>query len=571
MGVFNWHPVEALKKAPSKFSDEKPDQFAPPNAEAGTQDPSAYSDFSGEVASFGVIAKKELAVESTINEATGEIDWKVVDESAEEAAGVDAGGEFEEFLKTWGSEESKAVVGLSVKDGKAKVLYTAAASDASDTKSPSVKQWFEDEDPEFPELESVSAVKQIEDALAPGNYADTDFAMPPAPIPAGLALLSEEELHTLSEWCKAFASDPAMYAGCAHPFKVDVFMASFTENAEPQKLYSVAWSNGEKMVFGVASGTVYFYEYAGHAGTVYPSAHPGIFVDKGKPKPGVFVDGIKFPSIEHIPFHEGSFPDLSDVPPAVSEPQRTIIVGDVHGCIDELYELFNDLGFNPGDDRLIFIGDLLDRGPNSIGVLRLAHGLGAEVVLGNHEEKYLRYRNWEKKIKKLKKKPPGFHPPKMTPSKMAIYQQLTDDDFEFMRSWPYVLSLGDFDGDPFAAVHAGLETSFLLGQQDPTKVIRTRWVSKHGVYLPTAPGTLDRPEGGIRWTHRWKGPESIVYGHAVRDLKDPSIEGGKKVKTYGIDTGCVFGGRLSALVLPDREIVQVEARKEYKKPTLDYD
>jgi hypothetical protein len=255
------------------------------------------------------------------------------------------------------------------------------------------------------------------------------------------------------------------------------------------------------------------------------------------------------------------------------EHPRTIVVGDLHGCIDELYELLNDVGFNPGMDRLISVGDVLDRGPNPIGVLRLFQGLGAEVVRGNHEDKYLRY--W-----KHLKKPKKYPKPHMTARHMAMFKQLTFEDFEFMETWPTMIDLGKFDHvhGRFVVVHAGMEPALPVKDQNPKHLMNTRWVDSAGHFLACEPGTLEKPEGGIRWTAKWLRKENVIYGHSVRSLEDVVIEQVQmKSKsnadvcgtTYGLDTGCVYGGRLSALILPDMKVVQVQAQKQYVAPILD--
>ena len=71
--------------------------------------------------------------------------------------------------------------------------------------------------------------------------------------------------------------------------------------------------------------------------------------------------------------------------------RRTFVVGDIHGCLDDLYNLLEHARFREGHDRLVLVGDLVDRGPNSAGVLRFARKLRATVVLGNHEAAGLRH------------------------------------------------------------------------------------------------------------------------------------------------------------------------------------
>ena len=76
---------------------------------------------------------------------------------------------------------------------------------------------------------------------------------------------------------------------------------------------------------------------------------------------------------------------------SVKENKRIIIFGDIHGCIDELNESLDSLKFDPSKDRLIFTGDLVDRGPDSGAVVRFVRLGGYECVCGNHDDKHIRY------------------------------------------------------------------------------------------------------------------------------------------------------------------------------------
>jgi hypothetical protein len=82
--------------------------------------------------------------------------------------------------------------------------------------------------------------------------------------------------------------------------------------------------------------------------------------------------------------------------------ERTVVIGDVHGCLEELKELLAEIaayddgrGLPKGRDRLIFVGDLVDRGPDPVGVVHFVQDLGAACVLGNHEEKHVRWAKHE--------------------------------------------------------------------------------------------------------------------------------------------------------------------------------
>jgi hypothetical protein len=244
--------------------------------------------------------------------------------------------------------------------------------------------------------------------------------------------------------------------------------------------------------------------------------------------------------------------------------KRTFVIGDVHGCLDELQDLLERIGYVHGSDRLVFVGDLIDRGPNPLGVFRLVFGLGSEVVLGNHEEKYLRF--WKHELQSKKTGKP--HNMSLPADKLAFFGQLDTEDLMHMASFPTSVHVGTFEGENFTAVHAGFEPGRHPDFQRDTKIIRVRYVDAEGMYLSGTPGAI--PSGGVRWTKLWKGPHHVVYGHAVRDLVMPVVEnGGGAATTIGIDTGCVYGGHLTAFELPARRFHMVRARKTYRKPMMD--
>jgi hypothetical protein len=250
---------------------------------------------------------------------------------------------------------------------------------------------------------------------------------------------------------------------------------------------------------------------------------------------------------------------------------RTIVCGDLHGCLDELQALLRACHYKPDCDRLVFVGDFLDRGPNPIGCLRLVRGLGAECVLGNHEEKFIRYRRHELR----RARDPRYRNPvrSFDAEKLAQYVQMEEADFDFMEAWPLYLELGRYGDDDYVVVHAGFEPGKPLHKQEASHAVRIRWVDANDRYVSMEPGNFKQPKGSVPWTDRWNGPFNVIYGHAVRSLGSPFVTG-KLIphgfrRCFGIDTGCVFGGRLTAMVLPGAQFVQVPARRAYAKLVLD--
>jgi bis(5'-nucleosyl)-tetraphosphatase (symmetrical) len=239
-----------------------------------------------------------------------------------------------------------------------------------------------------------------------------------------------------------------------------------------------------------------------------------------------------------------------------SFPDRTLVIGDVHGCLDELDELLRTLQHRRDRDRLVFVGDFLDRGPDPVGAVRRARELGAEAVLGNHEEKHLRWRSHEERALR----DPKYHNPMQAlgPEKLRAHAALRDDDWAWIDALPVLLRLAP----GWLVAHAGLEPARPVEKQREDALLRIRYVDEGG---KLAAGLRPRPNTHP-WATRWRGPDHVIYGHQVHDLEAPRIdEPTPGVRCWGLDTGCCFGGRLTALVLPDEEIVQVDARATYAK------
>jgi predicted phosphodiesterase len=224
---------------------------------------------------------------------------------------------------------------------------------------------------------------------------------------------------------------------------------------------------------------------------------------------------------------------------------KTIIIGDVHGCLTELEELLKITSYNKSSDSLIFLGDLIDRGPNSIGVIRKVQELKAACIMGNHEFNVYK---WLSSNKSSKSK--------------DYYPWLRDADINFIINMPLYIKK-----DNFIMVHAGLKNKIPLPLQAPNDVLYIRYIDKSGEML-TYKKLQKLSKKEIKdsfWTRYWTGPESIIYGHTIHSYKFPLIEDiSPNVICYGLDTGCCFGGNLTALILETKEIFQVKAQQTYK-------
>jgi len=246
-----------------------------------------------------------------------------------------------------------------------------------------------------------------------------------------------------------------------------------------------------------------------------------------------------------------------------------VAVGDIHGCLEEFDELLKKLQYKPDSMRLVLLGDLMDRGPDPVGCVRRARELGVECIMGNHEEKHLRWRRHEKNRERTGKANPMK---RMSEVDAKANAELSDQDFTWMKSLPLKLQLNE----KWWALHGGCEPRFSLQDQDPKQIIRCRYVNQNGVAQALNPDK-SQPEGTVYWTEAWRGRESIVYGHCVHDLKTPRQDYNPYPgnQCLGIDTGCCFGGHLTAALFKpitnqlhvvgevNLEFVQVKAKQKY--------
>lgn len=234
------------------------------------------------------------------------------------------------------------------------------------------------------------------------------------------------------------------------------------------------------------------------------------------------------------------------------------IVGDIHGCYDELTALLSKLGYQFGNEdlpslshpdgrRLIFLGDLVDRGPQSPRVLRLVMKAVAEdmayCVPGNHDAKLLR---------KLR----GRNV-QITHGLAETLEQMEKEDAAFREEVAgFIDSLVShyvFDDGKLVVAHAGMKEE-MQGRGSGA-------VRQFALYGETT-GETDEFGLPVRydWASAYRGRAMVVYGHT------PVPEPEWLNNTINIDTGCVFGGSLSALRYPERELVSIPAQHIYAEP-----
>jgi bis(5'-nucleosyl)-tetraphosphatase (symmetrical) len=234
---------------------------------------------------------------------------------------------------------------------------------------------------------------------------------------------------------------------------------------------------------------------------------------------------------------------------------RRIFIGDIQGCREELEELLVAVRFDATTDELHPVGDMVNRGPDSLGVLRLLRAAGAGGVLGNHDVHLLRAARGLRKNGKRD----TFGDVLAAPEREELLSWLAGRPF--VRRWDDVwlvhAALHPAWADP-AAELAGLDP--LVSDPRIDFATRARATTRDGQLSP-----LDPPEPGGRfrpWFEHWfdsrvGDPRTVVYGHWAR------LNLVLRPKLRGLDTGCVWGGFLSAWIAEEDRIVQVAARRAW--------
>ncbi len=254
--------------------------------------------------------------------------------------------------------------------------------------------------------------------------------------------------------------------------------------------------------------------------------------DSDLDKPLVFVlagSGL----CKNPPLH-GRLPGSHEMP-AKQTMSRIIAIGDVHGCADEFEELLEALELRP-DDRVIQLGDLVNRGPDSHRAVETARQYQVEAVLGNHELRLLTARR-ERRTDLLKD------------YDHATIEQLTGED------WAYLEGMTRFRHEAVidtVFVHGGFLPDEPWHTQPVEVITQIQVIDKRG-----RPAKRSDEPDAPHWSEKWNSSPFVVYGHTPR----PNVV--ERPGSVGIDTGCVYGGHLTAYCLTDGCLTQVRARRAY--------
>lgn len=212
--------------------------------------------------------------------------------------------------------------------------------------------------------------------------------------------------------------------------------------------------------------------------------------------------------------------------------KRTIFIGDVHGCSLELRMMIDRLA-PAREDRVILLGDLINRGPDSLGVIRFVREMGFESLMGNHEYEFLEQ-------------------PHETPLFHKLSQEIGPETLTWLQNRPLFIETEDF-----LAVHAGIFPGHHPALTPARVLLNIRTVNPDLGFQGPLSDPANKP-----WHAFYQG-KPVFYGHWARQglhIAPPA---------YGLDSGCVYGRQLSAWILETGELVQIQAKEHYYKKPYD--
>lgn len=250
----------------------------------------------------------------------------------------------------------------------------------------------------------------------------------------------------------------------------------------------------------------------------------------------------------------------------INKPGRIIIFGDIHGCIRELEELIEQLKI-VSTDSLYFIGDLIDRGPNSAAVVKRCFELTSEchvqLILGNHEEKFLRWLHHVENKTGVETSMNGIQ------EFPGLVASLNDLEIEWLKGAYYSLYIKE---EGITLLHGGISNkpdfpfpeTYRYGEHSPKKlkglelITKLRYLTPNGKFV----SINEETEADRYWAEVYEGSFGhIFFGH------QPFLQELPKEFPHatGLDTGCVFGGWLSAVFIENgnRKYISVKAKETY--------
>lgn len=210
-----------------------------------------------------------------------------------------------------------------------------------------------------------------------------------------------------------------------------------------------------------------------------------------------------------------------------------MVIGDIHGCYDELLELIEKVKLE-ASDSVVAVGDLTVKGPQSREVLRLFEGdKRFSSVIGNHDLALLRF--WR-----------GENIELTSAQRLTLKELDTDREQHrgYLESLPFMIDLG-----AHLIVHAGLRPGIALAAQSEDDLTELRTLGPN-------PSSRD----GTPWYELYEGEKTVLFGHW------PALEVRRSKRALGLDTGCVYGHRLTGYIIERDELVSVQAHGAYDSP-----
>ncbi len=218
---------------------------------------------------------------------------------------------------------------------------------------------------------------------------------------------------------------------------------------------------------------------------------------------------------------------------------RLIFIGDIHGCYDELTDLLARVAPS-SKDIVVSVGDIVTKGPETTRCLDLWRDRGYLAVQGNNEVKLL---DRAKPLLRFLARDPVLH---------------RGDLLRYIASWPHVL---DFTNAGVTAVHGGFLPGMRIDaetvEREREVISELRWIrKKNGGWKPIPKDKKKKTD--VLWSEKWNGERFVVYGHTP--LREPKFDD----HALGLDTGCVYGGKLTAAIFDGAwSTMSVNAKRKY--------
>ncbi|KAL8420671.1 hypothetical protein RB594_003455 [Gaeumannomyces avenae] len=276
--------------------------------------------------------------------------------------------------------------------------------------------------------------------------------------------------------------------------------------------------------------------------------------------------------------------------------RRLIFIGDVHGCREKLDQLLDKVGFRPNTDHVVAVGDLVNKGPDTLGAIDLLRSIGASSVRGNQDDDVITLAKAERAANRSaaggsENTGESTAAPSCEGKDYAssgpeeIARCLSTEQLAYLASLPHILRIGELGGGRFrgetVVAHGGLVPGLALGRQDPEAVMNVR--ALHRKTLRWSDERANPKEGEDHWFTVWDWKQTLIEEaesrlELVRRSRDDAAAA-TAVRTvvyghdsrlglqlgshhFGLDTRCSAGGQLTALVVADggesHDIVQVD-------------